>query len=117
MLMSNRLTRVPELPPPSLNNFTWIVRVADFAMKSLLSTPESGTLRTTWVTPATLGISYLAVMGCAAVIVLGALHYQLALAPVVEPIVVVVFGAVGLLSAAVAGTGTLQRLYFGKGPT
>jgi hypothetical protein len=60
--MPNRLTRVPESPPPPLDNFRWLVKVADLAMELFYSTPTPtpGTLRTTWGTPATLGISYVA---------------------------------------------------------
>ena len=53
--MPNRFTRVPERPVPPL---PWLGRVllplADLFMILLVSRPQSGSLRTTWVTPATL---------------------------------------------------------------
>ena len=53
--MPNRLTRVPERPVPPL---PWLGRMllplADLFMILLVSRPQSGSLRTTWVTPATL---------------------------------------------------------------
>ena len=53
--MPNALTRVPAEPVPQLP--AWCAAVlpaADLFMVLLLSRPATGSLRTTWVTPATL---------------------------------------------------------------
>lgn len=115
--MPNRLTRVPESPPPPLNNFTWLVRVADSAMKCFFSTPESGTLRTTWVTPATLWISYAAAIGWIVIALLGAFHYSVSIPPWVDLPIVGISSLLAISCAAIACTGTLQRIHSGDVPT
>lgn len=51
----NRFTRVPDRPVPAL---PWLGRlllpIADLFMILMVSRPRSGSLRSTWVTPATL---------------------------------------------------------------
>ena len=65
--MSNAFTRVPERPVPPLPGWTRVpLRVADLLMVALWSRPPTGTLATTWVTPATLQL-------CAAVTLVGGL--------------------------------------------
>ena len=53
--MPNRFTRVPDRPVPPL---PWLGRMvlplADLFMILMASRPRSGSLRTTWVTPATI---------------------------------------------------------------
>lgn len=63
--MPNRLTRVPEERVPRLPKAVGpVVAIADAFMVSMVSRPPSGTLRTTWVTPATTAL-------CAVVVILG----------------------------------------------
>jgi hypothetical protein len=108
--MPNRLTRVPETPPPPLDNFRWILKVADVAMGLFYSTPTSGTLRTTWVTPATLAISYVAAIGCIVIAFLCAAQDLVTLALWAVVLIIVVCAVLALSCAAIACTGTLQRL-------
>jgi hypothetical protein len=60
----SRFTRVPERPVPPL---PWLGRMvlplADIFMILMASRPRSGSLRTTWVTPATLVLCMVAVVG------------------------------------------------------
>jgi hypothetical protein len=52
--MPNQLTRVPERPVPPLPGWTGVLLpLADRFLVLLVSRPPTGTLRTTWVTPAT----------------------------------------------------------------
>jgi hypothetical protein len=54
----NILTRVPAEPVPRLPEWcAVVVPPADLFMVLLLSRPATGSLRTTWVTPATLVLS------------------------------------------------------------
>jgi hypothetical protein len=53
--MSNRLTRVPEGPVPPLPALLQVfIPPADVFMQAMISRPATGSLRTTWVTPASL---------------------------------------------------------------
>jgi hypothetical protein len=115
--MPNRLTRIPESPPPTWNNFRWLVSLADFAMRIFFSTSESGSLSTTWVTPATLWISYLAAIGGVVVAVLCAVHYAQTLALWVALIIIVISCAFAIFCTAIACTGTLQRIISHEAPT
>jgi hypothetical protein len=60
----NRFTRVPERPVPPL---PWLGRMvlplADLFMILMASRPRSGSLRTTWVAPATIVLCLVAVVG------------------------------------------------------
>lgn len=107
--MSNRFTRVPEGPVPAL---PWPARallpVADLFMLAMLSRPSTGSLRNTWVTPATLWL-------CLVMLVLGAPIGAIALSTglsdasrlrVVAGVVIIMLAAG---SAAVAAVGALQR--------
>jgi hypothetical protein len=61
----NRFTRIPDRPAPELPGAVdALVPVADLFMLLMVSRPATGSLRRTWVTPATL---YL----CVATLVLG----------------------------------------------
>ena len=56
--MPNRFTRVPERGVPELPAAARaLLPVADLFMVLMVSRPPSGTLRDTWVTPATLWLS------------------------------------------------------------
>jgi|GEM_PF-1603768 len=108
--MPNRLTRVPDCPPPSLKNFGWVLAPADLAMKCFFSTPASGTLESTWVTPATLWTSYLAAFALILFAVLCAteLSADLGTWPVV--LIAVASSVLAVACAAIAAVGTLQRV-------
>ena len=63
--MPNRLTAVPSRPVPRLDGTVRaLYPVADAFMAVMLSRPSSGSLRTTWVTPATLWLSVVLVLAC-----------------------------------------------------
>ncbi|HEX6492304.1 MAG TPA: hypothetical protein VF112_02265 [Candidatus Dormibacteraeota bacterium] len=65
----NRFTRVPDRPVPELPAaVNALVPVADLFMLVMVSRPATGSLRRTWVTPATL---YLSVAMLALGVVLG----------------------------------------------
>ena len=69
--MPNRFTRVPETPAPELHGIgRAAVPIADAFMVALASRPTSGSLRTTWVTPATLWMSSAGAVGAVALAVL-----------------------------------------------
>lgn len=54
----NRFTRVPDRPVPELPAaVNALVPVADLFMLVMVSRPATGSLRRTWVTPATLYLS------------------------------------------------------------
>ncbi len=56
--MPNRLTRVPDEPVPQLPAAVrLVIPLADLFMLAMISRPSTGSLRTTWVTPATLQLS------------------------------------------------------------
>jgi hypothetical protein len=57
--LSNRLTRVPEGPVPPLPALVQVfIAPADLFMLAMVSRPATGSLRTTWVTPATLQLGW-----------------------------------------------------------
>jgi hypothetical protein len=75
--VGNRLTNVPDRPVPALGTLVdRLVPLADVFMLVMLSRPRSGSLRNTWVTPATLGLCtavvVLAVPACALLLASGA---------------------------------------------
>lgn len=56
--MPNRLTATPQTPVPRPGVLaTAVLPLADVFMRAMLSRPQSGSLRSTWVTPATLWLS------------------------------------------------------------
>jgi hypothetical protein len=71
--MPNRFTRVPARPVPSLPALVGrlVLPVADAFMVAMVSRPASGSLRTTWVTPATLALGVLTALAGLLVAVLG----------------------------------------------
>ncbi len=61
--MPNRLTRTPRDAVPSLPGpVRRLVPLADLFMIAMLSRPATGSLRTTWVTPATRWLSVAAAL-------------------------------------------------------
>jgi hypothetical protein len=105
----NLLTQVPDRPVPVL---PWpgrlLLPIADLFMVLMISRPPSGSLRTTWVTPATLGLSMAtAVVGVLLdVAVLGGGTGDITIASLLGATVLTVL-AIG--SASVAAIGILQR--------
>lgn len=107
--MPNRFTRVPEGAVPVLPVAgRALLPLADLFMLLMLSRPASGSLRTTWVTPATLGL-------CLGVLVVGAPLGAVSVATglgdrhwvrVAAGLVIILLAAG---SAAVAAVGALQR--------
>lgn len=94
--MANRLTRVPDRPVPALPRWTGPALVAaDFFMILMASRPATGSLRRTWVTPATLWMCLAALAGCAA----GMAALSAAGADVVHPVSIGL--RAGLLALAV----------------
>lgn len=107
--MPNRFTRVPDGPVPALPRGTrWLLRPADLFMLAMLSRPVSGTLRTTWVTPATLAlcvVTALAGLPLGAAALAGGVVSGRALRLVAGAVLV----TVALGSVSVALVGALQR--------
>ncbi|HXA28722.1 MAG TPA: hypothetical protein VN193_08235 [Candidatus Angelobacter sp.] len=104
--MPNRFTAVPSRPVPPLPAAgRALLPLADGFMLVMLSRPQSGSLRDTWVTPATLWM-------CAALAVVGAAAGALALTAggttpwLIAGIVAIALAAGG---AAVATVGAMQR--------
>jgi hypothetical protein len=103
--MPNRFTAVPARPVPALGpRLGPVVSIADAFMAAAYSRPNGLSLRTSWVTPATL---YLAASSALAALVLAVLLVGHGGAPSVIGAVVLVLGAVG--SAAVVLVGAAQR--------
>jgi hypothetical protein len=66
----NRWTRVPDgQPPPPTGWGAAALPVADLFMRAMLSRPATGSLRATWVTPATLLLCAATAVGAALVLV------------------------------------------------
>jgi hypothetical protein len=104
--MPNRATQVPDRPVPELPAAgRLLLPLADAFMLLMLSRPASGSLRQTWVTPATLWL-------CAAMLVAGVPLGVVALASgggglrVVAGVVIIMLAAG---SAAVLAVGAMQR--------
>lgn len=107
--MPNRFTRIPAGPVPALPLAgRALLPLADLFMLLMLSRPATGSLRNTWVTPATLGL-------CLGVVVIAVPMGAVALATgaadgsrlrVAAGIVIIAMAAG---SAAVAAVGALQR--------
>lgn len=102
--MANRLTRVPAGSPPLDATQLRLLPLADAVMWLMLSRPGGLSLRTTWVTPATIWLCS-AVASAAALLGLAAAWYGLGTGhflPVVGGFVAVI-GATGCCSVAVYG--------------
>jgi hypothetical protein len=107
--LPNRLTRVPDVPPPELpRGVDLLVPLADLFMVLLLSRPATGSLRRTWVTPATLWLA--TATGCAALVAVPLALIRLGgLGAVVADTVLVLLSA-GALSVAVVGVAQRARI-------
>jgi hypothetical protein len=107
--MSYPWTRVPKDPPPIDGWQLRLLPLADLFMGLMWSRPGGLSLRTTWVTPATLGLA-LAVILVVGLPGVGTIVYGMA-----NRQLLVLFGgmvgtALGIGSAAVALYGIRQRL-------
>lgn len=107
--MANLLTAVPSQPPPrpagAANRLVWF---ADLFMIALVSRPSTGTLRTTWVTPATLALAAASVLAALLVLialVAGAGSWPALLVVIGTPLSV----AFGFGAGAVVAVGVDQR--------
>ena len=105
--MPNIFTLVPEQPVPKLP--TWmepVLIVADLFMVAMLSRPPSGTLRTTWVTPATIGLCALVEIAGIPLGILGIIHGvatgSLVLSVGSVALLVFAAGSIAVLAVAIA---------------
>ncbi len=107
--MPNRWTRVPDGVPPAPPWWGAVVLpVADIFMWAMLSRPATGSLRVTWVTPATLLLTLAAAALAVALLVVCAL--QLASGEGWPPLAgVVACAAIAAGCSAVALVGAAQR--------
>ena len=107
--MPNRWTRVPDGPPAAPPRWgAAVLPLADLFMWAMLSRPQSGSLRVTWVTPATFLLSALA--AAAAAIVLAVCAVAFAGGGGWAPLAgMVVCAALAAGSSAVALVGLAQR--------
>ena len=102
----NVLTRVPDEPVPQLPAWCAVVMPpADVFMALLLSRPATGSLRHTWVTPATLALSL--ATGLASIVFLALAIARLNGDARIAAAVVLAIFAVG--SLCVAAVGLAQR--------
>ena len=107
--MPNRLTRTPDRPVPPLPPVGRVLLpLADLVMILLASRPRSGSLATTWVTPATMGLCVVTTLGC---ILLAALllHDAGGEHVLARQGALLLLGALALGSACIAGVGVAQR--------
>jgi hypothetical protein len=107
--MPNRFTRVPDGPVPDLPGaLRLVIPVADLFMLAMISRPSTGSLRTTWVTPATLQLSLvLTAAGLAIAIVLGVSGAARSLPLLALGLLLILFAA-GTGAVAIVGIG--QRI-------
>jgi hypothetical protein len=101
-------TRVPKNPPPLDAWQLRLLPLADLFMGLMWSRPGGLSLRTTWVTPATLGLA-LAVILVVGLPGLGAIAYGAANRQVLVLVGGLVASALGIGAAAVALYGIRQR--------
>ncbi|MDQ6884168.1 MAG: hypothetical protein M3077_08040 [Candidatus Dormibacteraeota bacterium] len=106
--MANLLTRVPSTPPPIDRIQLWLLPVADTVMTVMWSRPGGLSLRTTWVTPATIWLS-LGVSLFAVVLAIALLTHGLASGQPISLILGVVALVVAFAIGTVAAYGLRQR--------
>jgi len=109
--MPNRLTAVPDEPVPRLGLLaSLLLPIADAFMIALFSKPPSGTLRTTWVTPATLWLT--AISGAGAAVLAIALAVSSANGNggvILAGVVISAVYAIGALAVATVGIDQRRR--------
>jgi len=105
----NRLTRVPTRAVPAAPRGAGpLYAVADAFMLVMLSRPETGSLRRTWVTPATILLCSAAAVlgvGVASLVALRGLTH----APVIDLLLAVLFALLAVGAACVLAVALLQR--------
>ena len=106
--MSYPWTRVPKEAPPLDAWQLRLLPLADLFMGLMWSRPGGLSLRTTWVTPATLGLA-VAVIVIVAIPGLGAIVYGIANHRLFFVVGGVIAAALGIGAAAVAVYGIRQR--------
>ncbi|HEY8761427.1 MAG TPA: hypothetical protein VIP52_11015 [Candidatus Dormibacteraeota bacterium] len=112
--MSNRFTRVPEGPVPPLPRLLQVfIPPADLFMLAMVSRPATGSLRTTWVTPATLQLG-LAVGVVGLALAFFALYRGLGGAGVLAVAGGVLLLLLGIGAGSVAIVGAAQRRAAGQ---
>lgn len=99
--MANRLTRVPATPPPLDRVQLRLLPVADLFMALMWSRPGGLSLRTTWVTPATIWLC-VAVASLSAGLTIAAIGYTIASANLL------MLGGALLALLIAAGTGSVS---------
>jgi len=106
--VANLLTRVPSTPPPIDRVQLRLLPIADAVMAVMWSRPGGLSLRTTWVTPATiwlcLGVSLFAV-----VLAIALVSHGLASGQPISLMLGVVAFVVAFAIGTVAGFGLRQR--------
>jgi CHASE2 domain-containing sensor protein len=98
--VANRLTRVPATPPPLDRTQLWLLPLADLFMALMWSRPGGLSLRTTWVTPATIWL-------CVAVALLGAGLTIAAMAYAIASLHLLTLAAALLALLIATGTGSV----------
>jgi hypothetical protein len=96
-------TRVPKDAPPLDAWQLRLLRVADWFMALMWSRPGGLSLRTTWVTPATIGLA-VAVLLAVGLPGLGAIAYGIATRQIL-------IGFAGLIAAALGGAAATLAVY------
>jgi hypothetical protein len=107
-LISYPWTRVPKDVPPVDAWQLRLLPVADWFMALMWSRPGGLSLRTTWVTPATIGLA-LAVVVVAGLPGLGAIVYGVANRQILFALGGLIAAALGVAAATVAVYGIRQR--------
>jgi len=105
--MANLFTRVPDGPAPAPGPLGGaVLPVADLFMVAMFSRPQSGTLRTTWVTPSTYWITIGTCIGALviAALLLSGVIGQITTLSILGVIICLLF-AVGAGSVAIVGWG------------
>jgi hypothetical protein len=105
--MANLFTRVPDTPVPAPGPLgAAVLPVADLFMAAMFSKPQSGTLRTTWVTPSTY---WMTIGTCIGALVIAALLLSGVIGEIttlsVLGVVICLLFALGAGSVAIVGWG------------
>ncbi len=107
--MSNRFTRVPDGPVPPLPALVQaFIPAADLFMRAMISRPATGSLRTTWVTPASLQLG-LAVSVVSLILAAVALYRGVSGSGLLSIVGGVLFLATAIGAGSVALVGLAQR--------
>jgi hypothetical protein len=108
--MSNRFTRVPEEPVPPLPPLVQLlIPPADLFMLAMVSRPATGSLRTTWVTPASLQLG-LAVGVVGLILAAVAIYRGVTGSGPLAIVGGVLFVAIAIGAGSVAVVGLAQRM-------